>query len=215
MASEHAVAEPAPEPRITETLLRIVVHLLQTEGYDAVQLRRVAQIAKVSLSTIYRRFPTRDDLILCALQRWLEKNRYAGLRATLQDRGVAGAAGDEPGSVAAQLALYRGLMQMYTALFQPWEQHPQMLRAFLRARAAPGGERLLLQGMDAVQPFAEALMADADPGWISDCDLIITNVTYALMARFASDEIAICDILPALDRVVHRITLGGGSPLGT
>ena len=53
-----------------DRLLDVVVEILETEGYDAVQLREVARRARTSLATIYKRHPTRDDLILAALFLW-------------------------------------------------------------------------------------------------------------------------------------------------
>ena len=59
-----------------DRILGIVVDLLETEGYDAVQLREVARRARTSLATIYKRYGTRDELILAALISWMEENRY-------------------------------------------------------------------------------------------------------------------------------------------
>ena len=41
------------------------------EGYDAVQMRAVADSAGVSASTVYQHFPSKDDLLLECLHRWL------------------------------------------------------------------------------------------------------------------------------------------------
>ena len=60
-------------------ILGAVAAMLETDGYDAVQLREVARRAKTSLATIYKRYPTRDELILAALEAWLEEHRYAGI----------------------------------------------------------------------------------------------------------------------------------------
>lgn len=35
-------------------------------------------------------------------------------------------------------SLYEALMRMFRTIFEPWEKHPDMLRAYSRARAAPG-----------------------------------------------------------------------------
>jgi len=50
-----------------DRILDIVVEILETDGYDAVQLREVAKRSRTSLTTIYKRFPTRNALILAAL----------------------------------------------------------------------------------------------------------------------------------------------------
>src|SRR5262245_39586830 len=102
--------------------------MLETEGYDAVQLREVARRAKTSLATIYKRWATRDELIVSALERWMQANRFAGL------------AGQSHG---ADESLYAGLMRVVRTTYEAWERHPGMLRAYFRARAAPGGQALI------------------------------------------------------------------------
>jgi AcrR family transcriptional regulator len=107
-----------------DRILDIVVELIETEGYDAVQLREVARRARTSLATIYKRYGTRDELILAALNCWMEENRYAGLTKP-----------HDPGE-----SIYIGVMRVLRTIFEPWEQHPAMLKAYFRARTAPGGK---------------------------------------------------------------------------
>ena len=72
-----------------DRILDVVVDVLEHEGYDAVQLRVVARRARTSLATIYKRYPTRDDLILAALEYWMERHRYAGVTLTTQHGGAS------------------------------------------------------------------------------------------------------------------------------
>src|SRR4029453_11915951 len=97
-----------------DRIVDIVVELLETEGYDAVQLREVARRARTSLATIYKRYGTRDELILAALDCWMEENRYSGLTKPHE----------------ADQSLYAGLMRVLRTIFEPWEQHPAMLNAY-------------------------------------------------------------------------------------
>src|SRR5690625_5207060 len=183
----------APMAGIEERILAIVVEILETEGYDAVQLREVARRARTSLATIYKRYATRDELILAALDAWMLRHRYAGI--ALHSRGPG-----EP--------LYTALMDLYRTLFEPWERHPAMLTAYVRARSAPGGDKLVRRGLDVVGPAMLAALADVDEGFIADLDVVISNLVYGLSARFAAGEIAITDILPGLDRAVYWLTRG-------
>src|SRR4029450_9495614 len=43
-----------------DAVLDVVVDLLETEGYEAVQVRAVARRARISLTTLYQRFGTLD-----------------------------------------------------------------------------------------------------------------------------------------------------------
>jgi AcrR family transcriptional regulator len=173
-----------------DRILDIVVELLETEGYDAVQLREVARRARTSLATIYKRYGTRDELILAALDRWMEENRYSGLTKPHDP--------DE--------SIYVGLMRVLRTIFEPWEDHPAMLKAYFRARTAPGGQKLIRRGFDAVVPAVMEVMADADPDFIRDADTIVSNVVYGLLGRFAAGEIEITEIVPSLDRTVEYLT---------
>ncbi|NVN51171.1 TetR family transcriptional regulator [Mycolicibacterium hippocampi] len=174
-------------------ILGIVVEILETDGYDAVQLREVARRARTSLTTIYKRYPTRDELILAALEAWMEENRYAGITPHPREVGES---------------LYTAHMRVLRALFEPWEQHPAMLAAFFRARSAPGGQRLLRRGLDVVVPTVLELLVGVDDDFVADLDRIIASLVYGLLGRFAAGEIDITEILPTLDRTVYWLTTG-------
>src|SRR5437764_6294430 len=104
--------KPGEVNRRNQRILGIVVDILETDGYDAVQLREVARRARTSLATIYKHYATRDELILAALQTWMEENRYSGLSRE---------------SRVPDESLYAGMMRVLRTIFEPWEQHPGML----------------------------------------------------------------------------------------
>jgi hypothetical protein len=91
-------------------------------------------------------------------------------------------------------------------IFEPWERHPAMLKAYFRARTAPGGKKLVRRGFDAAVPAVMEVLADADPEFIRDMDTIVSSVAYGLLGRYAAGEIAITEILHGLDRTVHLLT---------
>jgi AcrR family transcriptional regulator len=179
------VQDPSPRTAI----LAVVLELLESDGYDAVQLREVARRAHVSLATVYRLFPTRDDLIISAIEDWMAANCYADV-----------------GPPAPHETLYDGLMRVFRYVFEPWERAPRMLEAYHRAYTGPGRRRLDRQGMTAIEPAARAVLADADPAYAADIDLVLTNMAHAVIARFADGSLDITDILPTLERSVYRLT---------
>jgi hypothetical protein len=99
-------------------------------------------------------------------------------------------------------------MRMLRTIFEPWEQHPEMLTAYFRARAAPGGQRLVERGLDIVVPVGMEVLAGVDEDFVRDVDTIVTSLVYGLVGRYAAGEIAITDILPSLDRTVYWMTTG-------
>lgn len=178
--------------RSDDPILDIVIEMLDTEGYEAVQLREVARRAHVSLATIYKRYPTRDELIVAALDGWMNANRYAGLPSLIED--------------LPRDSIYVDLMHVMRTIFEPWERHPLMLRSYFQARSGPGGKRLIQHGVDAVVPLAKAVLAQADPEFVKDLELILTGVVFGLLTRFAQGEIDVTEIVPGIERTVFWLT---------
>jgi AcrR family transcriptional regulator len=196
----NADQAPADAERGNSRILAIVVEILETDGYDAVQLRAVARRARTSLATIYKHYPNRDELILAALQKWMDENRYSGLARSER-------APDE--------SLYVAMMRLLRSIFEPWEQHPAMLTAFFRARSSPNGHVLFRRGLDIVVPAGLDVLVGVDEGFIRDLDTVLSSVVYGLLGRFALGEIAVTDIVPALDRTVYWLTAGYGATKGS
>lgn len=190
--------------RSDDPILDIVIEMLDTEGYEAVQLREVARRAHVSLATIYKRYPTRDELIVAALDGWMNANRYARLPSLIED--------------LPRDSIYVDLMHVMRTIFEPWERHPLMLRSYFQAQSGPGGKRLIQHGVDAVVPLAKAVLAQADPEFVKDLELILTGVVFGLLTRFAQGEIDVTEIVPGIERTVFWLTTAyenysaGGAP---
>jgi AcrR family transcriptional regulator len=56
--------------RVREAVLTAVLHELNVNGYAALSVETVASRAGVNKTTIYRRWPTLDDLLVDALTTW-------------------------------------------------------------------------------------------------------------------------------------------------
>jgi AcrR family transcriptional regulator len=176
-----------------DRILDIVVDILESEGYDAVQLREVARRSRTSLATIYKRYPTRDHLILAALESWMDEHRYAGLAQQHHEP-------DE--------SIYDGLMRLFGTIFEPWERHPEMLKAYYRSRSSTGRELVLDRGLDMVIPAAMEVLDGVDERFVADLDSVVSTLVFGLSGRFAAGEIAITDFLPTIERTVRWMTAG-------
>nr|WP_276514855.1 hypothetical protein [Nocardia transvalensis] len=106
----------------------------------------------------------------------------------------------------ADETLRHGIMRMLRYVFEPWERHPSMLEAYYLTRTGQAAQRLDAQGFDAILPAASDLLARLDPEYVADIGLVLTNMVHSLIGRFAAGAIEITDILPALDRIVYRLT---------
>src|SRR5262249_20646071 len=102
--------------------------------------------------------------------------------------------------------LLDALIRFFHDIFEPWEENPRMAEAFMRARFGPGGERLHVQGFTAVEPVSRALFQDLDPEYAEDVMVILTNVVYAMVLRFAAGELPVTEIMPTIERTLRRLT---------
>ena len=113
-------------------ILDVVVKLLEEGGYDGWALRDVAEQARASLATVYKHFPSRDELIIAAVERWMDVHIYRPIKVPPKDQSV-----------------FEALAELFQTIFKPWEQHPGMLHVFLRAGSSNGRQRLRAQGAHA------------------------------------------------------------------
>ena len=177
---------------VRSRLLDTVVELLGEGGYDAVQLREVARRTRMSLSTIYKRYATREELILAAIERWMGDN-HAGIAEQSRSPG-------EP--------LHPAMMRVIRAIFEPWEKNPAMLLAYFRVRTVPGWEGLHMRGFDSVVPVGMAVLQDVDPAFVDEMKSILSSVVFGLVGRCIEGQIALGDIMPTIDRAVYWLTTG-------
>ena len=52
----------------TRRIIETAIELAERDGFEAVRLRDVARLAKVALGTVYRRFHSKEDILVAALE---------------------------------------------------------------------------------------------------------------------------------------------------
>jgi AcrR family transcriptional regulator len=139
-------------------ILDATLALASKGGYDAVQMRAVAERADVALGTLYRYFPSKIHLLVSALAREFERVQDRTDRATLP--------GETP---------YERLTFMISRITKAMQRDPQlteaMTRAFMFADASAAAEvDTVGRLMDTM--FARA-MSEGDP---TDEQLAIARV---------------------------------------
>lgn len=140
-----APCETCSNSRVEERAKRIVesaVELAEKGGFEAVRLRDVASHAGVALGTVYRRFRSKEDLLLAALE----------LEMTDLERRVA----QKPPRGDSPLARITAFFQISTRALC---RRPQLARALLRAAAS--GDEELTQKVAAVHTRMEDWITDA------------------------------------------------------
>ncbi len=183
----EAAGEPAAGT--ADPVISVVAGLITAGGHESVQFREVARRAAVSMTTIYKRAGTREELIAAAVESWIAVNLWQPIPA------------GPPGESLAD-----GLMRIFRHVFEPWERNPAMLRAYQRVRSGPHGQAVERRTWAAIEPSARQLLSGVAPDYAADIGLVLTDVANGLVVRFTAGEIASDDILPLLDRVVRRLT---------
>ena len=86
---DMAISEPIPRapgrPRnevADRKIIEATLRLLSTEGYDRTSIESVAAEAHVTRATVYRRYPTKADMVT-ALAEAFRRHRVENLNATL------------------------------------------------------------------------------------------------------------------------------------
>jgi TetR/AcrR family transcriptional regulator, cholesterol catabolism regulator len=170
-------SEPPSSPLLTERqearrrrILRAGAELARRGGFDAVQMREVAELSQVALGTLYRYFPSKIHLLVATMQDQLRQ-----IRETLRKRPPRD---KDP---AARVA--RTLMRAFRAL----RREPQLADAMLRALTF--ADRSVSPEVDTVSRLTTAIVLDSmgldtqpTPGQLSAVRVIEHTWRSALIA---------------------------------
>jgi TetR/AcrR family transcriptional regulator, cholesterol catabolism regulator len=170
-------------------IMDTVIGLLESGGYNSVQVREVAKNARISLVTLYSIYPSRDELIVSAVEAWLKDNVF-----------------HEKVTVSADATLSEALIELMEIVMKPWERNPRMLEALFRARESPGSQRLEVLGYAFAGGVLDSVLKDEDSDYVGDVFMILRHVSSDVMAKCARGEIAVTDMLPILERTIYRLT---------
>ncbi|WP_330468034.1 TetR family transcriptional regulator [Streptomyces longwoodensis] len=146
--ADPSAARPA-SPSLTERqearrrrILQASARLAGRGGFDAVQMREVAECSQVALGTLYRYFPSKVHLLVATMQDQLEH-----LHATLRRRPPAG------DTASARVA--ETLMRAFRAL----QREPHLADAMVRALTF--ADRSVSPEVDQVSRQTTAIILDA------------------------------------------------------
>ncbi|MBV8711308.1 MAG: TetR/AcrR family transcriptional regulator [Solirubrobacterales bacterium] len=95
-----------------ELIMRAVIKRLEENGFAELTVPEVARASGVSLRTVYRHFPTRDDLLVGATE-WIAANYFA--------------IGELPDNLD-------GVMEQLVANAKTWDEHPELVRTMALTR---------------------------------------------------------------------------------
>ncbi|MET8611113.1 TetR family transcriptional regulator [Streptomyces misionensis] len=148
MPAQASTSRPASPPLTARQqarrrrILQASAQLAGRGGFDAVQMREVAESSQVALGTLYRYFPSKVHLLVATMQDQLER-MHGGLRRRPP-------AGEAPAERVA-----RTLMRAFRAL----QREPQLADAMVRALTF--ADRSVSPEVDQVSRRTTAIILDA------------------------------------------------------
>jgi TetR/AcrR family transcriptional regulator, cholesterol catabolism regulator len=133
----------------TRRILETAISLAERDGFDAVRLRDVAAQAEVALGTVYRRFRSKEDILVAALE--VETNR------------LASEFGDNP--ITGDDAITR-TTQLFGRMTKALIAKPNLARALLRAVSSgvPENTERVAQFHGLTTELITAVMFDLEHG---------------------------------------------------
>jgi AcrR family transcriptional regulator len=164
----------ASAPRAVETaerrrrLVDAAVELAQQGGYDAVQMRDVANRADVALATLYRQYPSKDQLLLAAL---------ADQTGTLRD-----ILGKRPARGSTPLDRVNGVLERATRALT---REPRLAGAMVTALGSPEPDAAAIK--QEILELLRGILGDAG-GFreVSDADAALRTLGYVWFAALGA-----------------------------
>jgi TetR/AcrR family transcriptional regulator, cholesterol catabolism regulator len=197
-----AVPQPSPLP-LTERqearrrrILRASAELAARGGFDAVQMREVAEQSDVALGTLYRYFPSKIHLLVATMRDQLEH-----LHEALRKRPPSAA---RPGDRVAQT-----LTRAFRALQREPHSADAMVRALTFADRSAGPE------VDAVSRLTtaiilDAIRLDAPPGpELLSAIRVIEHTWHSTLVAWLSGRAPIAQVETDIETVCRLVDLTG------
>ena len=173
-----------------QRVIEAVLELARKGGYDAIQVRAIADQTGISSDTIYRYFGSRDRLVSEAMAQWSDREFVAPAPTWLE------------GDTAAEQ-----LLSFCRHVWTVWTANPAMLETFVRAAQAEGSVDggLADQGMRNLVPLTARALQDVDPSYRDDVLMTMEHVTHSAMTFVVRGQLAVDDVYPRLERIVRRL----------
>lgn len=176
-----------------ERVIDAVLALASEGGYEAVQLRSVADRADVAVRTIYSYYGSRDELLRAAMLEW---------QVEFFEESITRIRGTRP--VDRVLSLFRYYYEVF-------EQDPHRLEAYMRVQQTPAMEEIERRGEAIIGPALRIELEAFDEAFAEDFTMILDNVIYASLSRCASGRLAITEVWTDVERTIRRLIGDAGN----
>ena len=174
-------------------ILDATITLAAQGGFDAVQMRAVAEQADVALGTLYRYFPSKIHLLVSALGREFER-----AEASLKDKPI-------PGETVSERVIY--VLRKTTRGLQGDPHLTEALtRAFMFADSSVATE-IHAVGMQLSQMLTKAMHPESDE--LTDDDVaiarVIGDVWLSSLVAWVTGRATAAETAEHMERAVHML----------
>ncbi|MBJ6640134.1 TetR family transcriptional regulator [Streptomyces sp. DHE7-1] len=189
MTAAPSPLSPADRPRpglrerkkikTREAIRSATYALVEEQGYDATTIEQIAERAEVSPSTVFRYFPTKEDIVLTdeydplivrelrsrpAGEPWMDSLRY------VMDKAVEAMDREDPGVLRMRAHLGVQVPAVRSRMVESMSETGRLLRGALAERAGldPDGLEVRVYAMSLVGGMMEVYMAWAENDFEGD-----------------------------------------------
>ncbi|BBX49828.1 MAG TPA: TetR family transcriptional regulator [Mycobacterium sp.] len=183
--------------RRRETILDAALAVAAAGGYEAVQMRTVAERVGIAVGTLYRYFPAKTHLLVAALTREFRRLDSAGDWAS----------GEGP-------PLQR-LERLTAHLHDRWQRDPRLTTAMTRAFAVADTRAAaeLDRAADEIQILLARTLRGGEP---TPTDLhvagVISDIWLANLVAFSGHRATAADTRERIDRATRRVVTSAARP---
>ncbi|QIG42978.1 TetR/AcrR family transcriptional regulator [Nocardioides anomalus] len=176
-------------------ILDATIALATQGGFDAVQMRAVAERADVALGTLYRYFPSKIHLLVSALARELER-----ANAAFADKPI-------PGDTASERVIYV-LRRTSRGLQGDPHLTEALTRAFMFADASVQAE-IHTVGMLLSRMTTRAMHPEREDAELTDDDIaiarVIGDVWLSALVGWVTGRTSAADTAAQMEKAVHLL----------
>ncbi|SHN46604.1 TetR/AcrR family transcriptional regulator [Cryptosporangium aurantiacum] len=179
---------PAWQLARRERIVEAGLHLLESQEYDRIQIRDVAQEAGVALGTLYRYFSSKEHLYAAVLLEWSALGRTGERRAK---RGSA----------------ERHLRSRIRGVITAFERQPQFykVQVLLQSSTDPNAKALLSEFAEAAQVSLVEDFAVLGPGRAEDAATMMWAIIHSMLTQAIHHGVGMSEVYRIADGFIDLL----------
>ena len=166
MEQVNGEAMPAWQLARRQRIVEAALRALESQEYEQIQIRDVAQAAEVALGTLYRYFSSKEHLYAAVLQEWAAFGRASRARA-------------------ATLTPEERLRKRINGVIRAFERQPQIFKVYvlLQTSVDPKAKALLAEFAASAKASLVDEFDSADPSQAQDAAIMLWSIIHTMLIQ--------------------------------